>query len=78
MGSRPTHPNKEIEAAVTYAEAKGWRYKAAGKSAHAWGKFLCPFADRSGCHVFVWSTPKRPESHAKEIRRTVGKCPHQL
>ena len=78
MASRPTHPNKEVEAAIAYAEAKGWRYKAAGKSAHAWGRLLCPFADTTGCRMSVWSTPMSPEDHAKRIRRKAETCPHQL
>lgn len=77
VGSRSAHPNKEIEAAVKFAESVGWRFQATGKSAHAWGKLLCPLTDRSGCRVFIWSTPRSPENHAKEIRRIVGKCPHQ-
>lgn len=77
VGSRPTHPNKEIEAAVKYAEANGWRYKAVGKSSHAWGRLLCPFPDTTGCRLSVWSTPQSPEDHAKRIRREVAKCPHK-
>lgn len=77
MGSRPTHPNKEIEAAIKYAESKGWRYKAPGKSAHAWGRLLCSLADRDGCQMSVWSTPKNPENYAKQIRREADKCAHQ-
>lgn len=78
MAARPIHPNKEIEAAIQYAEAKGWRYKASGKSAHAWGRLLCAFADRGGCQMSVWSTPASPEDHAKAIRRKAEKCPHQV
>ncbi len=33
---RKKHPNKEIEAAIQYAESHGWQYKQAGGSAHAW------------------------------------------
>jgi hypothetical protein len=72
---RPRHPNKHIEAALRYAEAKGWRYHAAGHSAHAWGRLLC----RAGHveHQFsVWSTPRNPEGHAKHIRRMVDRCEH--
>jgi len=74
MGARPRHPNKEIEDAVRYAEAKGWSWvKLKG---HGWGKLLCPHHDREGCQIFVWSTPRRPESHARGIRRDVDRCPH--
>ena len=73
---RPSHPNKEIEAAVQYAESKGWRFKEAGRSAHAWGRLLCAHADRGGCMLSVWSTPRVPEYHARQITRNVDKCPH--
>jgi hypothetical protein len=74
MAERPRHPNKEIEAAVAYAEEQGWSwFKIKG---HAWGKLYCPQHDRDGCTVFVWSTPKVPENHARQIRREVDRCPH--
>ena len=77
MAARPTHPNREIEAAVKYAESMGWRFKAAGKSAHAWGRLLCQFAGPTGCQMSIWSTPKNPEDHARQIRKRAEKCPHQ-
>lgn len=40
MQRRKKHPNKEIEKAIRYAERLGWRYRRAGKSAHAWGRLL--------------------------------------
>jgi hypothetical protein len=75
MADRPRHPNKEIEAAVAYAEGQGWTwFKVQG---HAWGKLYCPHHDRDGCIVFVWSTPRVPEHHARQIRREVDRCPHK-
>jgi hypothetical protein len=72
--SRPRHPSKEIEAAVAFAEARGWgRRKAHG---HAWARLLCPRHDREGCQLSVWSTPKNPENHAKALVRAVNSCPH--
>jgi hypothetical protein len=72
--ARSRHPNKEIEAAVSYAEARGWRWvKAHG---HAWGRLLCPEQSRDGCRVSVWSTPRVPEHHARAIRRVIEHCPH--
>ena len=32
MAKRPKHPNKEIEAAILYAEKNGWIYKDSGKN----------------------------------------------
>jgi hypothetical protein len=75
VGSRPTHPSKEIEAAVAYAEAQGWRWRKV--KGHAWGTLLCARHDRDGCFIFVWSTPRSPENHAKQIRRGVDRCPHK-
>lgn len=47
MAGRPRHPKKEIEAAVAQLEALGWTWKEPGKSAHAWGRMLCPQNDRT-------------------------------
>jgi hypothetical protein len=74
--SRPKHPNKAIEAAIQYAEFQGWHYSHAGNSSHAWGRLWCRKTGRSGCRMSIWSTPKVPENHAKQIRRQVDKCPH--
>lgn len=76
---RPKHPNKDIEKAIKYAEAKGWRYRyqSSGNSAHAWGRLLCPFEDRDGHSVSIWSTPRSTENHAKQIKRVVDNCEHQ-
>lgn len=71
--ARPRHPNKEIEAAVRYAESMGWKlYLSPG---HAWGHLLCPLNTRKGCRVPVWSTPRSPENHAKGIMRAIDRCP---
>ncbi|MCW8409598.1 hypothetical protein OQJ13_11515 [Legionella sp. PATHC035] len=74
---RPKHPNKDIELAIKYAERKGWRYQSSGNSAHAWGRLLCPLASREGHSMSIWSTPKVPENHAKQIKRNVDACEHQ-
>lgn len=75
MARRPSHPNKEIEAAVAYAEEQGWSwFKVKG---HAWAKLYCEHHDTDGCKVFVWSTPRVPEHHARHIRREVDRCPHK-
>lgn len=45
----------------------------------AWGKMYCPFNDID-CHcgefciVSIWSTPKDPANHAKQIKRVVDNC----
>ena len=75
--SEPRHPNKEIRAAVEDALARGWTLVPGGPPAHAWGQLRCPFGQRGGCQKSVYSTPRKPEAHAAEIRRYVNRCPHQ-
>jgi hypothetical protein len=72
--ARPRHPNKHIEAAVRYAEALGWEVEIS--AGHAWGRLFCPERSRDGCIVSVWSTPWKPENHARHIRREVDLCSH--
>ena len=77
MLKRKIHPKKEIEKAIQYAESKGWRYKKTSGSAHAWGRLLCPLQNREGCSMSIWSTPKIPETHAKQILKRVNSCNHE-
>lgn len=75
--ARKRHPKKEIEAALRYAESHGWRVEVGGS--HAWGIIYCPYNDkdcRCGefCISSVWSTPKNPVNHAKQIKRVVDHC----
>ena len=76
MVKRSKHPNKDIEEAIKYAEDHGWAYKDAGKSAHAWGRLLCPLHTREGHKMSIWSTPRNAFNHAQQIRRQVDKCQH--
>jgi hypothetical protein len=71
------HPNKEITAALQYASDNGWRIVEGGS--HAWGQMYCPYNNkdcRCGefCRASIWSTPRKPENHAKQIRRIVDNC----
>ncbi len=76
MNTRPRHPNKEIENAVRYAENEGWGYRATGHSSHAWGRLLCPLRQQDGCLMSIWSTPRVPINHARQIQRKVDQCYH--
>lgn len=72
-----SHPNKEISAAIDYAEKQGWRIEKGG--GHAWGKMYCPNNDSTcRCGVFciksIWSTPKNPTNFAKQIKQAVDNC----
>jgi hypothetical protein len=74
---RPSHPDKEVEAALRYAQSQGWRIEAGG--GHAWGRMYCPFNNkecRCGefCITSIWSTPRNPGSHARALRRVVNNC----
>ncbi|WP_082887110.1 hypothetical protein [Bordetella ansorpii] len=74
---RGVHPNKEFEAALRHAEARGWRVEAGGS--HAWGRMYCPYDDEQcRCGEFriasVWSTPRNPRNHARQLRRVVDNC----
>ena len=73
--TRSRHPKKEIEEAVAYAEAKNWTWVKPGKSSHAWGRLKCPKNGRDGCLLSVWSTPRSPQDHARDIIRAVDRCP---
>ncbi len=75
--TRKKHPNKDIENALKYAEAQGWLVETGGS--HAWGQMKCPYNDkecRCGefCRASIWSTPKSPTNHARQIRRVVDNC----
>lgn len=70
--SRPRHPNKEVEAAVVEAEARGWRWRKMGH----WGRLFCAHSDRDGCQVGVNVTPRDAEAHARQILRALDRCPH--
>lgn len=75
--ARKPHPNKEIEIALRYAERHGWRVERA--RGHAWGRMFCPAPDtRCACGEFcitcIWSTPRSPEVHARQLTRVVDRC----
>lgn len=79
--ARTKHPPKDIESALQELEALGWSVEEAkGRSAHSWGYVLCPAnagnACRSGvfCRMSVWSTPRNPRSHARELIRKASGC----
>jgi len=71
--ARSRHPNKEVEEALTEAEARGWRFRKMGH----WGRIFCPQADREGCQFGINGTPKNSEAHARHLMRAVERCPHQ-
>lgn len=81
MANRRKHASQDIEAAIRFAEASGWRIVPAGNSSHCWGRMLCAFGDRNEkcrcgefCSVSIWSTPRNEVNHARQLRRAVEKC----
>lgn len=67
MITRKKHPHKTVEHAIQFAMNQGWRYQKPGNSAHAWGRLLCYLDSREGCAMSVWTTPRNPELHAKQM-----------
>jgi hypothetical protein len=70
---RARHPSKEVESAVAYGEALGWNVRMQGH----WGRLYCPKADRDGCQVGVFGTPRDGDAHARQIKRAIDRCPHK-
>ncbi|MCU4358463.1 hypothetical protein [Acinetobacter ursingii] len=67
------HPNKHIEEAIQYAMENGWYVVESGKSAHSFCRLKCVYG-YSEHQMSIWSTPKSPENHAKQIRRKADQC----
>lgn len=72
------HPNKDVRKAVAYALECGWSLEPV--RGHAWGVLYC--REKTGepgferCRRFVWSTPRDPDRHARDIRKAVDACSH--
>lgn len=66
------HPNKHIQAAIEYALDNNWKFRAS--RGHAFGRLSCGVAGHTEHQMSVWSTPKSPELHAKQIIRQVDRC----
>jgi hypothetical protein len=54
------------------AESIGWRWQKL--TGHGWGELLCANADRDGCRIYIYATPKSPENVARSIARTTARC----
>lgn len=67
------HPNKHIREAIKLAIANGWEMVDTGKSAHAFCRLRC-VAGHTEHQMSIWSTPKHPENHAKQILHKVQQC----
>jgi len=75
--ARSRHPKKDVENALHDAESAGWTV-APTQSGHRWGVMRCGAAgDTSECRASIWSTPRNPGDHAKQLRRFIARCPHR-
>ena len=70
------HPNKEIQRAIEIALESGREWVETGKSSHAFCRLRC-LLGHSEHQLSVWSTPKNPEGHARQIVRKVKQCQPQ-
>ena len=73
--ARARHPKKDVEGALVEAEAAGWRITPTS-SGHRWDIMDCGEEKRVRCQASIWSTPRNPVDHAKQLRRLIGRCPH--
>lgn len=67
------HPNKHIQEALEYAQKHGWEIIPSGKSSHSFCRLRCKRGHNEH-QMSVWSTPRSPENHAKQIIRKVKEC----
>lgn len=76
--TRNKHPDKNIEKALKHAEDHDWRVEKS--DGHPWGQMYCPYNNAScsssgeWCRMSIWSTPKNPKNHARQLEKRVNKC----
>lgn len=69
MDQRPRHPKKDVEAVIAEVMATDlFRLSKNTGRGHRWATLLCRIGHREHT-IAVWSTPKSPSNHAKQIRR---------
>jgi len=66
--SRPRHSKKDVEKALREAEETGCIVEQTS-AGHKWGRVITP----DGRAMSIWSTPRNPENHAKQIRRFIAR-----
>ena len=67
----PKHPKKEVNDALDYANQQGFEVERT-VSGHKWGRIKCT----CGAVVSIWSTPKSPHNHGRQLRRWVHQHDH--
>jgi len=68
-----SHPRKQVRGALDDAVAARLKVIPANPRAHRWGRVEFPAC---GDHVSVWSTPRKADDHAKDIRRFIQRHLH--
>ena len=58
----PKHPKKEVNDALDYADQQGFEVERT-VSGHRWGRITCT----CGASVSIWSTPKSPHDHGRQV-----------
>lgn len=71
MPRRNRHPEKDVERALRHGEDHGWSVTT------PYGHWGISWCRAHVCFVNVWSSPKNPTNHAKQIRRKVDQCSHE-
>jgi hypothetical protein len=69
----PKHPKKEVNDALDYADDLEDFDIERTVAGHKWGRIKCR---RCGALVSVWSTPKSPHNHGRQLRRLVDQHEH--
>lgn len=64
------HPKKEVHEAVDELRKADWEVEL--RTGHAWAVAKCPYGC---CMVSIWSTPQVPGNHARQLRRSLERCP---
>jgi N6-adenosine-specific RNA methylase IME4 len=69
--ARRSHPKKDVEEALKYAESKGWTVEVGWGH---WGRMKCPNHSPEGCLVSINGTPRNAGNHGRQLMRAVDRC----
>jgi hypothetical protein len=65
--------NKHVREAIEYAEKHGWTIRL--PKGHSYGALLAP---DGRTRKSVWSTPRNPDNHARDIERLVDRVAEEM
>ena len=69
-----SHSKKDVREALDAAVAGGFKVEDTSTHGHSWGWVRCAVC---GQKFSVWSTPKSPGTHARQIRQFVRRHGHE-